>query len=460
MSQELSLQFLGGAGTVTGSKTLFTFNGKKILVDCGLFQGLKELRSLNWKKLPSELVDLDAIILTHAHLDHCGYLPVLVKNGFKGPIYCTPSTAELTEIILLDSAKIQEEDADRANRYKYSSHLHCKPLYTVEVAKKTFHFFEVHDYKEWVFITHEIKFQLLNAGHILGSAMVELKAGGTKFLFSGDLGRKDPMLLYPPQKMYEADYVIMESTYGDRVHKIDDIKERLLEIIKSTVESGGILMIPSFAVERTQELIYLIYQLKEEGRLPRVPVYLDSPMGIKSTLVFERYPQIQDLSKLDTKNMYNVVKFISDYEESKSVVADKSPKIVLAGSGMLEGGRMLHYISNHGENENNTILFVGFQAAGTRGRDLVQRTRRIKFFGEYKEVKCRIESISGMSAHADREEIVAWLSNFKSEPNTVFLNHGEPHQTNALRTYIESELGWNIEIPKLNEIVEIISAQE
>jgi len=455
MNQELNLQFLGGAGTVTGSKTLLTLNGKKILIDCGLFQGLKELRSLNWKKLPTELADIDAVILTHAHLDHCGYLPVLVKHGFKGPIYCTPSTAELTEIILLDSAKIQEEDADRANRHNYSSHLHCKPLYTVEDARKTFHLFQTHEYREWVLIEHNLKFQLLNAGHILGSAMVELKAGTKTFLFSGDIGRKDPMLLYPPQKVNQADYVILESTYGDRIHKVDDIKERLLEIIDSTINTGGILMIPSFAVERTQELIYLIYQLKEEGRLPQVPVYLDSPMGIKSTLVFEKYPQIQDISKIDTRRMYDVVKFISEYEESKAVVADKKPKIVLAGSGMLEGGRMLHYISNHGENPNNTILFVGFQAAGTRGRDLVQGMRKIKFFGEYRDVKCRIESISGMSAHADREEMLNWLKEFKQEPNTVFLNHGEPHQTNALRTYIESNLGWNVEIPKLNELFEI-----
>lgn len=455
MNQELNLQFLGGAGTVTGSKTLLTLNGKKILIDCGLFQGLKELRSLNWKKLPTELADVDAVILTHAHLDHCGYLPVLVKQGFKGPIYCTPSTAELTEIILLDSAKIQEEDADRANRHNYSSHLHCKPLYTVEDARKTFHLFQTHEYREWVLIEHNLKFQLLNAGHILGSAMVELKAGTKTFLFSGDIGRKDPMLLYPPQKVNQADYVILESTYGDRMHKVDDIKERLLEIIDSTISTGGILMIPSFAVERTQELIYLIYQLKEEGRLPQVPVYLDSPMGIKSTLVFEKHPQIQDISKIDTRRMYDVVKFISEYEESKAVVADKKPKIVLAGSGMLEGGRMLHYISNHGENPNNTILFVGFQAAGTRGRDLVQGIRKIKFFGEYRDVKCRIESISGMSAHADREEMLNWLKEFKQEPNTVFLNHGEPHQTNALRTYIESNLGWNVEIPKLNELFEI-----
>lgn len=454
-NQKVNLQFIGAAGTVTGSKTLIHANDKKVLVDCGLFQGIKQLRNLNWTDLPDELQTIEAIILTHAHLDHCGYIPVLVKHGFRGKIYCTPATEELTKIILMDSAKIQEEDAERANKHSYGGHLKCKPLYTQNDVKKTYELFETHDYREWVFIDSYIKFQLLNAGHILGSAMIEMKVYDKTLLFSGDIGRQDPMLLYPPQKVKEADYIVMESTYGDRVHKINDVKEELLKIIEETYSRKGMVFIPSFAVERTQELIFLLYHLKEEGRLPNIPIYLDSPMGVKSSLVFDKYPEIQDISKWEATNMYDVVKYVSTYEESRALVADKKPKIVLAGSGMLEGGRMLHYIVNHGSEAKNTIIFVGFQAMGTRGRDLVQGTKKIKIFGEYHEIKAEIKSISSMSAHGDREEILDWLKHFKKEPNTIFLNHGEPHQTNALRVYIETNLGWNVEIPEMNEIFEL-----
>lgn len=450
-----SIQFIGGAGTVTGSKTLISFKNTKVLVDCGLFQGLKNLRELNWKELPCKAAEIDAVILTHAHLDHCGYLPSLVKNGFIGKIYCTAPTSELTEIILLDSAKIQEEDAERANRKNYSSHLKCKPLYTEENARNTLPLFHNVDYKEWVIIEQGIKFQLVNAGHILGSAMVELIVNDKKVIFTGDMGRKDPMLLYPPHKFSEADYVIIESTYGDRTHKEEDVITRLKEIIIETNEKGGILMIPSFAVERTQELMLLLHLLKDKDAIPNIPVYLDSPMGIKSTNVFDKYPEFQRISKYDADRMFSVVRHIMSYQESKIVVADKKPKIILAGSGMLEGGRILHYLSNHGGDENNTVLFVGFQAAGTRGRDLRSGNKKIKFFGEYQEMKCKIETVDSMSAHADSDEMIEWLSHIKKEPTTVFLNHGEPHQTNAFRVRIETELGWHVEVPQLNEMYEI-----
>ena len=453
--EKISLQFLGAAGTVTGSKTLITVDETKVLVDCGLFQGLKELRELNWSDLPIEPSEIDAIILTHAHLDHCGYIPVLVKNGFMGTIYCTPATKELTEIILMDSGKIQEEDAERANRHKYGKHIECKPLYTQKDATKVMPLFETHEYEQWIFIDHHIKFQLHNAGHILGSAVAEINAGGKTLIFSGDLGRKDPMLLYPPKKIEHADYITLESTYGDRIHSKEDVKEKLANIVERTIGRGGILMIPSFAVERTQELIYLLHKLDEEGRLPRVPIYLDSPMGVKSTMVFDRYPEIQDIPKHDADTMFGIIKYIQTYQESRAVVADNKPKIVLAGSGMLEGGRMIHYLNNHGSSSKNTLLFVGYQAEGTRGRDLIQGTRSIKFFGEYHEINCEIDSIQSLSAHADRDEMLDWLSNFKEEPTTIFLNHGEPHQTNAFRVKIETDLGWNVEIPKLNEIFEL-----
>lgn len=454
-TDSIKLKFLGAAGTVTGSKSLLEIGKTRILIDCGLFQGLKYYRKMNRAEFPVDPSTIDAIILTHAHLDHCGYLPVLVKNGFKGTIYCTPPTKELTEIILADSGKIQEEDAERANRYGYSKHNVAEPLYTVAEAKETSQHFSTNNYENWVIINSSVKFQFLNAGHIIGSAMVELKVEGKTFLFSGDMGRKDPMLLYPPKKVKEVDYLIMESTYGDREHLLTDPKLALLDVIAETYKRKGILMIPSFAVERTQEILYLIYLLKKEKKIPNIPVYLDSPMGIKATQVFDKYPQWQDLSKIELDYMYDSIHFISNYEASKAIVLDKKPKIVVAGSGMLTGGRILHYLNNHMDNEKNTLLFVGFQAMGTRGRSIMEGSKSIKFFGDYHELSCQIRSIPSMSAHADSKEMINWMSGFETPPKRVFLNHGEPHQTDSFRVLIESKLNWNVAIPFLGESFEL-----
>lgn len=449
--KSIKLQFLGGAGTVTGSKTLVEFNGKRVLVDCGLFQGLKDLRLLNWKEFPIDPASIDAILLTHAHLDHCGYLPVLIKNGFKGAIHCTEPTAELTEIILKDSAKIQVEDAERANRKCYTCHEKAKALYKPEDVEITLKHFVTHQYNEWVILDQDFKFQLQNAGHILGSAILTLEVNEKTIVFSGDIGRTEPMLLYPPKKIKEADYLIMESTYGDRIHVETDIKEELLRVILETLDRKGILMIPSFAVERAQEIIYLLYLLKNDGRLPKIPIYLDSPMGINSTAVYDRYPEWQDLPKIHFDEMYDQVHFINDYETSRAIVMDKKPKIVIAGSGMLEGGRILHYLNNHIENPENTILFCGFQAAGTRGRAILNGEKEIKFFGDYKKVNCHIESISSMSAHGDQKEMLDWMSHFKKAPTRVFLNHGEPHQADAFRVKIKSTFNWDVVVPQMYE---------
>lgn len=454
-AEKIKISFLGGAGTVTGSKTLIETEGTRVLVDCGLFQGLKDLRELNRAPFPVDPATIDCIVLTHAHLDHCGYIPVLIKQGFKGVIHCTAPTQELTSIILSDSGKIQEEDAARANKHGYSKHKEAKPLYTVAEAIKTNKYFSVHNYDQWIIISPDIKFQLLNAGHIIGSAMVEMRVYEETFLFSGDMGRKDPMLLYPPKKVRQADYLILESTYGDRLHEEEDAKEELLKIIKETYERNGILMIPSFAVERAQELIYLIYQLKAEKRMPNIPVYLDSPMGIKASLVFDKYPHWQDLPIFDLDRMYSDIHFIADYQQSKAVVLDHKPKIVLAGSGMIEGGRILHYLNNHLNDERNTLLFVGFQAAGTRGRAIMEGSKEIKFFGKYHPVGCQIRVISSMSAHADRAEMMNWMEKFEKPPKRIFLNHGEPHQSDSLRVFIQNKLGWEVTIPKLNESFEL-----
>jgi len=453
--EKIHLKFLGGARTVTGSKTLIEAGDTKILVDCGLFQGLKELRRLNWRKITRDASEIDYVLLTHAHLDHSGYLPILVKNGFKGKIYCTHPTKELTEIVLKDSGKIHEEDAARANRYEYSSHDPAKPLYTQAHAEAVSPFFSAHDYDEWVIMEPEIKFCFVNAGHILGSAMVELKVYDRTFVFSGDIGRTDPMLLYPPKRLDHADYLIMESTYGDREHENNDVKSELAQIINDTYDRGGILMVPTFSIERVQEIMYLIYQLRNEGLLPNIPVYLDSPMGIRATRVFEDYPTWQDLSREDLNNMYEGIKWVDNYELSKAVVMDLRPKIVLAGSGMLQGGRILHYLNSHIGDKRNTLLFTGYQAEGTRGRSILRGSSSIKFFGEYHEVKCQIASISSLSAHGDRSELLSWMQHFKSPPKKVFLNHGEPHQLDAFRVWIESKLGWNVVVPYLEESFEV-----
>lgn len=445
------LTFLGGAGTVTGSKTLVEVDNKRILIDCGLFQGLKDLRQMNWADFPVKPSSIDAIVLTHAHLDHCGYIPLLAKKGFKGKIHCTHPTAELTEIILKDSAKIQEEDAERANKHGYSKHEKAEPLYTVKDVMACLPQFKSHDLGEWVILNEYMKFEFLNSGHILGGAFVNLIANGQSVLFSGDIGRMDPMLLYPPKHIKEADYVILESTYGDRNHEVENVKQALLDIVLETVQNQGTLMVPTFAVERTQELIYLLYQLREEDRLPKIPVYLDSPMGINASNCYNRYHSWQDISAYEINRMYDDVKFITDIEQSKALVADRSPKIILAGSGMIEGGRILHYLNNHIDNPKDTLLFVGYQGDGTRGRTIIEGATEIKFFGEYRNVRCNIRSIGSLSAHADRNEMIQWLGYFKHPPKKIFLNHGEAHQTDALRVKIEHELKWKVVIPKLQE---------
>lgn len=448
---QIKLTFLGAAGTVTGSKTLIEVEGKRILIDCGLFQGLKELREFNWKSFPIDPKTIDAIVLTHAHLDHCGYIPVLVKNGFKGPIHCTHPTVDLTEIILKDSAKIQEEDAERANKYKYSKHAKAEALYTVKDVMVCLPLFVGHNLNEWVIINEHFKFEFLNSGHILGSAFVHAKIGDIKVLFSGDIGRLAPLLLYPPKHVKEADYLILESTYGDRLHKSEDYKSKLKTIINNTINRGGILMIPSFAVERTQEILYLIYQLREEEQLPKVKVFLDSPMGINVTNTYKKFPEWQNMSHYELDRMFEDVYYIHDIEQSKLLVADKHPKIILAGSGMIEGGRILHYLNTHLENPNDTLLFVGFQGEGTRGRAILNGESEIKFFGEYHPVKCEIQHLDSLSAHGDYSEMLQWLRGFRKLPKKIFLNHGEPHQLNAFRVRIEHDLACQVQVPNMFE---------
>lgn len=446
----MKLTFFGGAGTVTGSKILLEVNYKKILIDCGLFQGLKELRLKNWENLPINLNELNLILLTHAHLDHSGYIPILIKNGYKGKIYCTEATKDLTEIILLDSGKIQEEDALRANKYSYTKHDIAEPLYDVDDAKNAMTHFETFEPNKWHIIDEAIKFKFLNSGHILGSTFVLLSINEKIIVFSGDIGRKEPILLPPYEYIEKADYLVIESTYGNRHHKNASITDAMLRYIKLTYSKGGILVIPTFSVERAQEIVYLLSILKRQNKLPKIPIYLDSPMGVNATEVYFKYKNFHKLTPEDVKSMLSTVHLISDVDASKAIVNDKNPKIVLAGSGMVSGGRVLHYLDKLISDEKNSILIVGYQAEGTRGRALISGDSEIKFFGKYYKIKAEIFKINEFSGHADQSELLDWLQHFKEAPKLTIINHGEPHQSQALKVKIKTELKWKCTVAKMN----------
>ena len=446
----MKLTFLGGAGTVTGSKIVLEVDYKKIMIDCGLFQGLKELRLKNWESLFIKPSDIDFLILTHAHLDHSGYLPVLVRDGFKGNIFCTKATKDLTSIILLDSGKIQEEDARRANEHEYSRHKPAKPLYTVNDAKIAINHLKTIDFEQWYPLDENIKFKFSNSGHILGSAFVTLNVNGKILVFSGDIGRKNPILL--PQYSYldYADYLVVESTYGNRVHESISIQDELLHYITVTYLKKGILIIPSFSVERAQEIIYLLSMLKADKLLPNIPIYLDSPMGVNATEVYFKHRKDHKLSEEDINRMLTTVHLVSEIAESKAIVNDNNPKIVIAGSGMITGGRVLHYLDKLISDKKNSVLIVGFQAEGTRGRSLLAGDTEIKFFGEYHQIKADIFKINAFSGHADQSELLDWLTHFKKPPLLTFINHGEQHQSQAFKTKLKTTLNWNCTVAKPN----------
>lgn len=439
------LIFYGAAGTVTGSKTLLSFDGKKVLIDCGLFQGLKHLREENWQDLPVPAHEIDEIILTHAHLDHSGYLPRLVKQGFNGVIHATDPTVALTQIILEDSGKIQEEEAAEANKRGYSKHKKALPLYTIEDAKKVKPLFVAHKNSEVVFITPHFKFQFHHSGHILGGAIVEIFAGDKTLVFSGDIGQEKPLLLYPPKRMHDADLVVLESTYGDRLHPEENPSDLLSEVVNHTHQKGGILFIPTFAVERAQEILYLLTQLKVAGKIPNLNIFLDSPMAVEATKVFFDFPEWHTLSKEAIQLIQDEVYLITSYEQSQNLVASSSPKIVLAGSGMVTGGRILHYFERHLDNPKNTVLLAGFQAMGTRGRSLAEHAHEIKFFGEWHRVRAEVKQMNSLSAHGDQNDLLDWLSGFKTRPGKVLLNHGEPNASHQLELKIRDQLKLDVE---------------
>ncbi|CAH8282346.1 metallo-beta-lactamase family protein [Mariniflexile fucanivorans] len=456
MEHIVKINFLGAAGVVTGSKFLLETSEKNILIDCGMFQGLKELRALNWDDLPVNVENIDVVLLTHGHLDHVGYLPRLVKQGFTGKIIGTAPTLAIAEIILKDSAKIQEEEAQKANKEKYTKHNPALPFYTIFEAEKTINQFQVEMPDKWIALSKNISYRFQYNGHIIGATFIELDVNGKRFVFSGDIGRQNDYLLNNPKKPEWADYLFIESTYGDKLHPTEDIDTILSELINQTIHKKGNLIIPSFAVERLQTLMYLLWKLYMKNKIPNIPIFIDSPMGNNVLEVFKRYPNWHKLSDSDYNAMCKHMNIIQSYKETWETIDDKRSKIIIAGSGMVSGGRVLTYLQQLIDEPSTTVLLVGYQAEGTRGRLLKEGAHEIRFFGKYYPVKAKIKTIESLSAHADQSDLLNWLSNIKNTPEKVFLIHGEPTALDAFRVKIKDTFNWNVTIPKLTDVEKLL----
>ena len=453
---KVKIHFLGASGTVTGSKFYLETPELNIMVDCGMFQGLKELRTINWQPLPIDAAKIDVVVLTHGHLDHTGYLPKLIKEGFRGKIMGTPPTLAIASIILLDSAKIQEEQAKKANDEGFSKHAPALPFYNLKEAKDTINLFSGLKKEHWIQLSENIKIKFRPNGHIIGATFIELDIFGKLFVFSGDVGRSHDELLAPPERPKWADYLFLESTYGNKLHPVENIEEILCDLIQKTIHSRGTLIIPSFAVERLQLLMYILWQLYKKNKIPNIPIFIDSPMGNNVLSVFKQFPEWHKLSANAFEAMNNHCTVITSYAETWKTIDDPRPKIVIAGSGMVTGGRVLTYLKQLIDKPTTTILLVGFQAEGTRGRQLWEGAHELKIFGKYYPVKAGIHRIESLSAHADQNELLHWIENIQNVPEKVFLIHGEPGALDAFKVKIKDTKGWNCHIPKLNETTELM----
>jgi metallo-beta-lactamase family protein len=451
----MQITFLGGVGTVTGSKYLLKDNTRRILVDCGLFQGLKQLRLRNWSKFPVDPTSIDTVVLTHAHIDHTGYLPLLVKNGFSGKVYCSEATRDFCQILLPDSAHLQEEDARYANKRGFSKHHPALPLYTQEDAQKALALFQTVPYDQDFDLGTGLNLRLSSNGHILGSAFVRLNNDKVSVLFSGDIGRPNDILMKAPKPVPQADYLLVESTYGNRRHEAIDPKIKLAKVIKETASRQGIVLIPVFAVGRAQEILYYIHLLKASGQIPDIPVYLNSPMAVDATQIFHKHLGEHRLTFEQCDALCKTAHIVNSVEASKALNEKKGPMIILSASGMATGGRVVHHLKAFAPDPKNTILFAGFQAAGTRGALLIDGATSVRIHGEEVPVRAYVDQISNLSAHADHVEIIEWLKGFRSPPKMTFITHGEPTAADMMRSHVERQLKWRVHIPDYLETIEL-----
>ena len=452
----MKLTFLGGADTVTGSKYLLTAGRRSILVDCGLFQGYKVLRERNWAPLPVKAAALEAVVLTHAHLDHSGYVPLLVKNGFAGPIYCTQATIDLCRILLPDSGALQEEDAARANRRGYSRHSPAMPLYTSADAERALKQFEARDFGEAFAPMRGLTATLRPAGHILGAASVEIRDRQTSILFSGDLGRPHDEIMRAPADPVETDYLVVESTYGNRTHDPADPYEILGQAIARAAARGGVVMIASFAVGRTQSLLWGIARLKRAGAIPKdLPVFLNSPMATDVTRIYHDHRREHRLDRDETEAMCRAATIVTSAEESKRLNKSRGPMVIIAGSGMATGGRIVHHLSAFAEDPRNMIVLAGFQAGGTRGAAILGGAKSVRIFGEDVPIGAEVVGLDGLSAHADSDELIAWAKRLPHAPRRTFVTHGEAAASDAFRARLKRELGWDAIVPEHLQTVDL-----
>jgi metallo-beta-lactamase family protein len=460
-----TLTFLGATGTVTGSKYLLEAGGERLMIDCGLFQGLKELRLRNWNPLPIPPSSIQWLVLTHAHLDHTGYIPRLVKDGFKGQVYASPATVDLSKLMLPDSGHLQEEDAAYANKKGFSKHAPALPLYTYDEAVKSLESFRAIDESKPLELSSHFTLRCFSAGHILGARMIEVTVrenGSVKrILFSGDLGRFPQLILREPVVPEDGfDFMLLESTYGDRLHPRDDVGAHLTSIVEGTAQRGGTVVIPSFAVGRTQELLYLFRELIDSGKMHSLPIHVDSPMAIDVTDLYRRHEEDHDLNTgaMEAQGIKPFsppgVHFDKSVEDSKALNDVRYPMVIISASGMATGGRVVHHLERCLPDHRNTILFVGFQAAGTRGR-LIQAGQPVKMYGQYINIRARIETLENLSGHADYGEILGWLHKFHEPPGKTFLVHGEPKAAESLRQKVAQELQWDVSVASYLQKVQL-----
>jgi metallo-beta-lactamase family protein len=466
---QIKLMFLGAAQNVTGSRFLLQANGRRLLVDCGLYQE-RHLKARNWEPFPVAADSIDAVLLTHAHLDHCGLLPKLVKEGFKGKIYCTAATSEIARIILLDSAKLQEEDAEfkrkRHEREGRKGPYPDIPLYTIADAENCFPHFSPVEYKQSIKIGEDIETTFYDAGHVLGSSIIKVKVNQNgqyrSVVFSGDIGRPDRPIVHDPTSCEEADYLLIESTYGDRIHQgPEDTKKTIAEIINSTKEAGGNIIVPSFALERSQEVLYYINELLLENAIPHIMVFLDSPMAASITKVFQQHRELFDKEMAELMRRHKSpfefpgLNIVETTEQSKAINLIKGTIMVIAGSGMCTGGRIKHHLVNNITKPENTIMFVGYQANGTLGRRIVNGEKQVRILGQERPVKARVVQVNGFSAHADKEELFKWLTTLKKPPRRLFVVHGEPQSAQHFADYVSQETGWKVSVPTYQEEISL-----